>query len=194
MTLRFGTLLLACTLIAAPSGAEEGKSEAKTTEAKEAPKEETKAFEFGDETKRSVTVPATWKQAGEKPMRLATFTLPKAEGDAEGGELGFFFLPAGGSVEANVDRWSKQFGGKESIKGQNKVKTAEGAEATVVEIEGDYTAMAFGGQKPEPKKGYKMLGAIVPMKEGQYFLKLTGPKKTVESAQPAFEALVKSFK
>ncbi|MCW8128793.1 MAG: hypothetical protein KIS92_00280 [Planctomycetota bacterium] len=195
MTHRTGMfLLLGCALLAAPAFSEEGKSEAKTEEAKDAPKGETKAFEFGDEPKRTVTVPTAWTKGADRPMRLATFSLPKAEGDAEGGELGFFLLPASGTVEANVERWAKQFGGKDSVKGQTKVKTADGTEATVVELEGEYTAMAFGGQKPEPKKDFKMFGAIIPAKEGQYFLKLTGPKKTVEVAKAAFEALVTSFK
>lgn len=159
-----------------------------------APATETQPFEFGKDVKHSVSVPKTWKAQPEKPMRLATLAVPKAEGDAEDGELGFFVLPVGGGVDANVDRWAKQFGGKDSIKGQKKVKTAEGTEATVVEIEGAYTAMAFGPQKAEPKKDYKLLGAIIVLKEGEYFLKLTGPKKTIEAAKAAFEAAVASFK
>lgn len=198
MSNRMTVMFAATALVLAVSfghSEEPAKTEAKTEEKKEAPKVETQAFEFGKETKHSIAMPKTWKaQENASPMRLATVSVPKAEGDKEDAELGFFALPVGGGVDKNVARWAGQFGGKDSIKSQKKIKTAEGSEATVVELEGEYTAMAFGGQKPEPKKDYKMLGAIVILKEGEYFLKLTGPQKTVNAAKDAFEAAIASFK
>jgi hypothetical protein len=44
------------------------------------------------------------------------------------------------------------------------------------------------------KPGFKLLGAIVQGKEGAVFFKFTGPAKTVEAAQKAFEALLASVK
>ena len=153
-------------------------------------------LEFGKGAKHQVVVGKNWVvESAKSDMRLAQMRVPKTAGDAEDGELGFFMLPSGGGVEANINRWANnQFGGKDSIKARRTVKTASGLEATVVELEGNYTAMNFGGTKPAPKPGFKMLGAILKDKEGEYFFKLTGPKKTVEAAAMEFEQMVASYK
>src|SRR3954469_19341734 len=49
----------------------------------------------------------------KSPMRKASFEVPHAKEDKEDGELAvFYFGPGqGGSIDANVDRWVKQFSG-----------------------------------------------------------------------------------
>ena len=42
--------------------------------------------------------------------------------------------------------------------------------------------------KPSPQPGSRMLAAILKLKSGNYFLKLTGPDKTVAAAAEAFRA------
>src|SRR5262245_54712154 len=58
------------------------------------------------------TVPTTWTVQPARPMRAATYTIPAASG-AEAGECGVFFFGKGqgGTVEENLDRWTKQFEG-----------------------------------------------------------------------------------
>src|SRR5438046_303490 len=55
--------------------------------------------------------PATWKAQPEAPMRLHTFTIPKAKGDDDNAELAIFFFGAGGGggVDENVKRWKGFF-------------------------------------------------------------------------------------
>jgi hypothetical protein len=50
------------------------------------------------------------------------------------------------------------------------------------------------GNTSAPKSGYRMLGAIVEGPEGNVFFKLTGPAKTVATAQDEFQAMLKSLK
>ena len=68
--------------------------------------------------------PSAWKLSPRKsPMRKATYIVPRKGGDPEDGELAvFYFGPGqGGSVDANVDRWVKQFKGVPT----EKVKRAD---------------------------------------------------------------------
>jgi len=64
---------------------------------------------------------------------------------------------------------------------------------TVVRAEGTYASGMPGGPTT-PKPGWALLGAIAEGPSGAVFFKLTGPKKGVAAARPAFEALVASLK
>lgn len=170
----------------------ETKAPAKTEPVVAAPGEGT-AVTFGKEASHALRLPAGWKQeAPANPMRLFQASVPKHQDDTEGAEL--TVSKAMGGVEANLKRWAGQFGGDEALKGKRTVKTGAGSEATVADFEGTYTAMAMGPQKAEPKSDYKMLGAIVGAEDGTYFLKLTGPRHTVDLHKAAFDRLVESFK
>ena len=45
-----------------------------------------------------------------------------------------------------------------------------------------------------PKPGYRLLGAIVEGPQGPHFFKLTGPERTVASAEKGFRKLLESVK
>jgi hypothetical protein len=146
------------------------------------------------------TVPASWKSQEQRPMRLATYTVPPAQGDQESGEVGVYFFGAGqgGSVQANMDRWIGQFqqaDGKSS-KDAAKVgnRTIHGLKVTTVDVSGAYTGMA-GPRAPQgpPKAAYRLLGAIVEGSQGSIFFKFTGPAKTVAQNQSAFEKMLASL-
>jgi len=139
----------------------------------------------------SLQVPADWEQ--EKPkskFRAAQFSIPAAEGDKEPAELVIFtFGGAAGNVAANVKRWVGQF-------------AAEGREAKILSGKSDdydtYVLVDVTGtynkpigppfaRKSKPTPGSRMLAAIVNLKDkGVYYLKLTGPEKTVTQAADAF--------
>jgi hypothetical protein len=140
----------------------------------------------------SFTLPAAWKK-GEpsNAMRKFQADVAKSAGDADNAE--FVVSKAGGGVDANIKRWAGQFGGETALKNKYEVKTAGGVTATVAELEGSYAAMTMGGVQPA-KDNYKQLGAILSTPSGDYFLKLTGPKKTVDENKAAFDALLASFK
>jgi len=149
----------------------------------------------GEETKvdtHAFTLPAAWKKVPPaNSMRAYQAAITKAEGDAEDAE--FVVSKSGGGLDANIKRWASQFGGDGALKKKSELKTADGTTATFVEIEGEYSAMTMQGPQP-PKAGYAQLGAIISTADGDFFLKLVGPKKTVDANKAAFQALVGSFK
>lgn len=145
------------------------------------------------------TLPAHWKSEAQRPMRLATYSIPHAVADTENGECGvYYFGPGqGGSVQANLDRWIGQFsqaGGKSS-KSAAKVDSrfVHGLKITTVDVSGAYTGGGPMGQPGKPAPGYRLLGAIVEGPQGSVFFKLTGPAKTVAQNQSAFSQMLDSL-
>ena len=111
-------------------------------------------------------------------------------------------MGAGGSIEANIDRWRGQYtqpDGSDTAK-MTKVKKAEygGQKVTMVDITGTYLDSPggpfAGGQQIERTK-YRMLAAIVQTaNDGNYFVKLYGPEMTMKKNAKKFEAMIKSVK
>lgn len=147
----------------------------------------------------SWTVPARWEVQGPRTMRIATYAIPPAEGDAEPAECAVFFFGTGqgGSIELNTKRWRDQFESPEGKSAQlNQQKsTINGLSVTTVSIEGTYLAsMGPMFQSGAVKKiDHKMQGAIIEAPEGNVFLKMTGPAKTIESAEAEFKTLLNSL-
>jgi hypothetical protein len=138
-------------------------------------------------------VPKTWTDLAGSSMRVATYKVPAAKG-AEPGEVAvFFFGPGqGGSIDANVERWGRQFEG--TPKPTRSLKRVNGMQLTLVQIAGTYLApggpmMQSQGKKPD----YRLLAAIVEAPGGLIFFKLTGPAATVAAAQADFDALLASL-
>ncbi|HEX9620205.1 MAG TPA: hypothetical protein VF989_08730 [Polyangiaceae bacterium] len=141
--------------------------------------------------------PADWQRPPPKnAMRKANYVVPRAPGDSEDGELVvFYFGPSeGGDLEANVQRWTKQFSDIEPEDVKRADRTANGLRQHTVEIEsGTYSSGMPGGQQT-PMQGYALLGAIVQAPSGNYFFKLTAPEKTAKAARPSFYKLLDSAK
>lgn len=138
--------------------------------------------------------PATWQKA-ENPssMRIATYKIPRAAGDAEDGELSI--SKAGGSVDANIQRWAGQFQTKSPDAVKRTPKTVNGMPVTVVEIRGTFTGSGMPGGPPgDPKTSYALLGAIVEAGQASWFFKLTGPEKTLDAAKADFDKFVDSLR
>ena len=119
-------------------------------------------------------------------MRLATYRVPRTAGDAEDAELSI--TQAGGSVEANADRWIGQFdtaAQKTAKRGTRKVGVLE---VTTVEVQGAYSGGM--GKDPSSRTGWALLGAIVSTRGMPHFFKLTGPAKSVLAARADFDAML----
>lgn len=134
---------------------------------------------------RDVTlqIPKSWKQeeAGNS-MRLAQITIDPVEGDSEGAEL-VLSGPFGGGVAQNAQRWVGQFASEGR---EIKMTQGEAPQGTyvVVDLSGTYNKTIGPPilRKSEPTPGYRMVGVILSKTDGgDYFLKLTGPEKTVDS-------------
>jgi hypothetical protein len=143
--------------------------------------------------------PAAWKPSPpESQMRRAQLDVPASKGDSDGARLIVFAFPGGaGTVDANVERWQRQFRDKDGNPPKVDVKVVKGknVEATRVEMAGHYFPANFPGQKKEPdRENYRLLGGIVVTPEVSYFIRLVGPDKTVTEARPDFDKALASLK
>jgi hypothetical protein len=149
------------------------------------------------EGKFTLKAPEEWEKR-EPRTRIVEFEMavPAAEGDKEEGRM--TVMGAGGSVEQNIDRWIGQFtqaDGKPTKERANiDKKKIAGQQGHVVDITGDFKDQAGPFAPAVLREQYRMLAAIITTeKSGQYFIKLTGPKRTVAAAEKAFHEMLDSL-
>lgn len=135
--------------------------------------------------------PSTWtKLPSASAMRLATIEI-KVEGEEQPLQMGVFAFGAQGGVQANVDRWFKQFQPEPKLESKVEELDANGTKVTLVTATGTYNDGPPMGATT-PKADYMLLGAIIPAGENNVFLKLTGPKAAVAKAAEAFKQMAVS--
>lgn len=149
--------------------------------------------------------PAGWLE--EKPnsnMRVAQYKLPRVEGDGADAELVIYYFGQGqgGSKQANIDRWLNQMQQADGSAAKDKAKientTVNGMPVTAVDVVGKYNGgMASPGAAPNAApvdmSNYRMRAAILETPKGSYFVKLTGPQKTVSHWDQAYNDYINSF-
>lgn len=125
------------------------------------------------------SVPDSWADAGEKPMRLASYQAGEGAVDISVVRLG----GDAGGLGANVNRWRGQVNlapqSEQEIAAQARTLTLDGFEVTVVELMG-----------PESST----LAGIVPFQGQSWFFKLTGPTAQVNKEKGRFEEWLKSLR
>jgi hypothetical protein len=146
-------------------------------------------------------VPEGWTV--EKPtseMRVAQYKLPKAAGDGEDALLVvFYFGPGqGGTTQANIDRWVNQVkqpdGSSSQDKARTETMTVNGLPVSTVDVKGTYSGGMSQDSAPKDANSiYRLRGAVIETPKGSYFVKLTGPEKTVNHWDQAFNDYIKSF-
>ena len=149
--------------------------------------------------KITLTAPEGWtkKQPASRIIE-AELAVPPAKGDETPGRL--TAMGAGGSVEDNISRWAGQFAGPgdAAVKPKLDKLTVSGSDVQIVDLSGTYKDAPggpFAGGKTVMRENYRMLGAIIQTKDaGNYFLKLYGPKATIDQAEKGFQEMVKSLK
>ena len=146
--------------------------------------------------------PAGWvAQKPSSTMRVADFSLPKVAGDAEDATTTIFFFGAqqGGGVQANMDRWMSQMAQPEGKASKDVAKTstmvANGLKISLVDVSGTYVAETSPGSGEHLNKpGFRQIAAVVETPGGNYYVKLTGPAKTVAKWETSYIGLLKSLK
>lgn len=141
-----------------------------------------------------LTVPAAWKQKqASNNLRLGEFVIPAAAGDAEPAEL-VLSGPFGGSVAQNVERWVAQF---EPAGREAKLTEGTGRQGKYVfaDLKGTYKKPIGPPiqMRTQAVEGYRMLAVMYQVEGnngGNYFLKLTGPAATVETAEAAMRTMI----
>src|SRR6185369_10071466 len=146
------------------------------------------------------TIPAGWvEEPRTSSMRVAQFKLPKAESDAEDASLVLYYFGQnqGGSTAANVERWvsqMKQADGSAVKDAKQEQFETNGLKVTTVDVSGTYVAeTAPGSGTFNNNAGYRLRAAVVETPNGNYFVKLVGPEKTVAQWNESFLNYLKSF-
>lgn len=148
------------------------------------------------------TTPKDWKK--EEPAHSAIvprayqFKLPAAVGDKADAELVLFAMRAAGTVEQNLKRQVGKFNpadGKDKVEEKvEKIKIGT-VEATYQDVSGTFIKKAKAMDKDgTPMPNYRQLYVVYETKDGQFFMTLLGPAKTVEKHKKSFEEWLKNFK
>ncbi len=158
------------------------------TEKKEAPAK-VEMLELG-KGKVVVAKPENWKTVPKGQMLEHEFNV-KGEGDRF---ARITIMQASGGVEGNVDRWVGQFDGAKKEDAKIEKKDVDQTKVHIVEITGTFKE-SMGGAPSKKQENYKMLGAILELKDGSLiFIKATGPKDLVASMREGFVKMLDGLK
>jgi hypothetical protein len=119
----------------------------------------------------------------------AEFSLPRAAGDDADGRL--TISTAGGSVEANIDRWKGQFQ-PEPKKAKQEVIDVNGLKVTIVDFSGDFNDQRGPFAPGEKRSNYRMIAAVIPLGSQLHFVKATGPDRTIGSHADAILEFIRT--
>ncbi|MBI1337945.1 MAG: hypothetical protein GC164_13430 [Phycisphaera sp.] len=136
------------------------------------------------------TLPGGWvEESNPAPPRLATITITEDERKAE---LAVTRFPSGMDLVQNLNRWRGQFSlpaiQSTSEQPGTQVHIADGSPATIYKFESDTSASFAPDDDPTG------LVAIIPHDGLEYYLKLTGPRKLVNTQEENFRGFVGSVK
>lgn len=146
--------------------------------------------------------PADWKAVPPRsPIIEYEFMAPKDEPNAEK-QVRITLMQATGGIDANVQRWYDQFQQPDGSSTKEKSKLEEfkavGQKIHFLDIPGTYKD-SMGGGPFAPKatvmrENYRMLGAIIQTeKMGDFFLKVTGPKDSVEKQRSGIRKMLEGL-
>lgn len=147
-------------------------------------------------------LPEGWKkETPASSMRLGQAALTLAPGDTGKAELAIFHFPGtGGSAAANIARWQAQFKGPKGEPGADVAKTDSSKVGSLnivtTTISGTQLAgnamMGTGPAVDIPNS--RMLASVIETPGGNFFLKLTGPEKTIVANEAKYRALLQKSK
>lgn len=143
--------------------------------------------------------PGGWSsETPSSSMRVGQYQLPAADGDAEPASLVVYYFGAGqgGSVQANLDRWTGQIqqpnGGSSKDKAKTESLTVNGMNVTLLDVSGTYAGGDMGGGAGQSKPNFRMRAGVIETPKGGYFIKLVGPERTVGKWDDSFMEFIKS--
>ncbi len=147
---------------------------------------------FGD-GHLAMTKPEGWKSVKPRVGIIdVEMEVPAVKEDGADGRV--TLMGAGGSIEANIDRWKGQFV-KMTKEPVVKEETIAEQKVHMVELVGNFKDQRGPFAPAEIKEGYTMMAAIITTEKlGNYFLKFYGPSETIDQNKEKFNEMVKSLK
>lgn len=126
-------------------------------------------------------IPSGWQESpNPNAMRLATYRAP--------GGVEISVSRAGGTTDANIQRWIAQF---DDVGRDDRIeKSVRGLHVVVVDVSGTYVGGMAMGAGSAALPGWAIVGAIVESRGLPYFFKMMGPAAAVLSARAGFDRLV----
>ncbi len=155
-----------------------------------------KTFDIGGAYK--LVAPENWVSKQPRTRIVEhEFAVPAVKGDEQEGRV--TVMGAGGTVDANIDRWIQQFTQPDgsSTRDRTKIdkKTIAGQEVIIVDLSGTYMDRPGPMAPGVERKDYRMLAAIVQTKKaGNSFIKFYGPQRTVAENADAFNKMLESLR
>ena len=145
--------------------------------------------------------PAGWHtRPPASSMRVAEFVIPKTDGDPEDAELVVYYFGAGGGggAEANIERWIGQMqqpdGTASTSVAKRGTEVTQGLKISMVDVSGTYVAeMSPGAAERFNKPNFRLRAAVVETPNGPYYIKMTGPAKTMAAADAAYARFMSSL-
>lgn len=146
------------------------------------------------------TLPEGWiAEAPAVPLRKLQARVPRVGSDAHDAELTVLWRGAVGMgpLEAQLTRWAQQFTQADGASSRERLKLTSrsigGRAVTEAELEGTCIAeRAPGSPERWNEAGWKLLGAVIESEFGPYYVRLVGPRATVDAAASGFRALLES--
>lgn len=134
--------------------------------------------------------PENWESSEpSNNMRKAQFSASSPSGKSA--EVVFYYFGSGntGGIQANVDRWMKQF--EEPLGKKVDTETIGKTRVTYAQAHGTFlSGRPFGPKTPNP--GYGLLAAIIEGQGGAVFIKMTGPKAAVDANTDVTKKMVEA--
>lgn len=135
-------------------------------------------------------------ELGDGNRQGLTFEISPVPGEANPATLRIGFAPKlnDGVRFPIVQLWKPRFAderGYQTEPTMSEIRTGGGEAVTRFETAGDDRSFA---RAPGYVVFRRLLGGVVEVEGGQYFLELIGPPRTVESATPAFDAMLRGVK
>lgn len=151
------------------------------------------------------TAPPAWKaRPAASSMRVAEFVVPRVTGDGEDAELIVYFFGSlfgrlAGGVDANIDRWIGQIqqpdGSASKDKARREEQSVNGLKVTTIDLAGTYIAeVRPGAAERHNKPNFRLRAAVVETKSGPYYIKMTGPARTMAAADADFKKFLATLR
>ena len=143
------------------------------------------------------TPASEWQDFGSSGMRAASYSYGPLEPDKDSATMAVFHFGKGqgGTIEANMDRWIKQFSlpdGRDPATAAIRYdRQVAGYAAHVVTMFGIYNESVRPMSKEKvAREKYRMVAIIVEAPGGNVFFKLTGPDYTAKIMIEAFITMI----
>lgn len=134
-------------------------------------------------------------------MRAAQFSLPGAKGAPRLRLVVYHFgRSRGGTVQANLTRWIGQLTQPDGRASKDVAKIRKhtlpnAIRLTVLDLSGTYVAPTSPGSRQRVNQpNQRLLAAVVECPQGPYFVKLIGPKASVDAQASAFMRFLRGLR